>query len=70
MNYSDNRQITIFTEMTAKIALDTLHQSYSNFAENRFTQVKMSLLVANSVDPDQTAPMEQSDLGLHCDSSW
>ena len=22
--------------------------------------------VANSVDPDQTAPKEQSDLGLHC----
>ena len=22
--------------------------------------------VANSVDPDQTAPLEQSDLGLHC----
>ena len=21
---------------------------------------------ANSVDPDQTAPQEQSDLGLHC----
>ena len=21
---------------------------------------------ANSVDPDQTAPEEQSDLGLHC----
>ena len=21
---------------------------------------------ANSVDPDQTAPKEQSDLGLHC----
>ena len=22
--------------------------------------------MANSVDPDQTAPKEQSDLGLHC----
>ena len=22
--------------------------------------------MANSVDPDQTAPQEQSDLGLHC----
>ena len=22
--------------------------------------------IANSVDPDQTAPEEQSDLGLHC----
>ena len=22
--------------------------------------------MANSVDPDQTAPLEQSDLGLHC----
>ena len=22
--------------------------------------------LANSVDPDQTAPKEQSDLGLHC----
>ena len=22
--------------------------------------------IANSVDPDQTAPKEQSDLGLHC----
>ena len=22
--------------------------------------------IANSVDPDQTAPVEQSDLGLHC----
>ena len=22
--------------------------------------------IANSVDPDQTAPLEQSDLGLHC----
>ena len=22
--------------------------------------------MANSVDPDQTAPEEQSDLGLHC----
>ena len=56
--------------MTAKIALETLHQSYSKFAENRFTQVEMSQLVANSVDQDQTAPKEQSDLGLHCDSSW
>ena len=42
MNYSDNRQITICTEMTAKIALETLHQSYSKFVENRFTQVKRS----------------------------
>ena len=22
--------------------------------------------IANSVDPDQTGPKEQSDLGLHC----
>ena len=22
--------------------------------------------MANSVDPDQTVPLEQSDLGLHC----
>ena len=22
--------------------------------------------IANSEDPDQTAPLEQSDLGLHC----
>ena len=22
--------------------------------------------IANTVDPDQTAPQEQSDLGLHC----
>ena len=22
--------------------------------------------MANTVDPDQTAPQEQSDLGLHC----
>ena len=22
--------------------------------------------LASSVDPDQTAPLEQSDLGLHC----
>ena len=22
--------------------------------------------IADSVDPDQTAPKEQSDLGLHC----
>ena len=22
--------------------------------------------MANKVDPDQTAPLEQSDLGLHC----
>ena len=22
--------------------------------------------IANSVDPDQTAPLAQSDLGLHC----
>ena len=22
--------------------------------------------MANSVDPDQTAPLEESDLGLHC----
>ena len=26
--------------------------------------------VANSVDPDQTAPQEQSDLGPHCLSVW
>ena len=24
------------------------------------------MLSANSADPDQTAPKEQSDLGLHC----
>ena len=24
------------------------------------------ILIANSVDPDQTAPLEQSDQGLHC----
>ena len=23
-------------------------------------------ILANSADPDQTAPMEQSDQGLHC----
>ena len=32
--------------------------------------MQMSLKIfsgmANSVDPDQTAPQEQSDLGLHC----
>ena len=25
---------------------------------------------ANSVDPDQTAPKEQSDLGPHCLQKW
>ena len=25
---------------------------------------------ANSVDPDQTAPKEQSDLGPHCFQKW
>ena len=31
-------------------------------------QVFLKILsgMANSVDPDQTAPSEQSDLGLHC----
>ena len=24
------------------------------------------MVMTNSVDPDQTAPQEQSDLGLHC----
>ena len=24
------------------------------------------MLLTNSVDPDQTAPLEQSDQGLHC----
>ena len=28
--------------------------------------LKMLSRIANSVDPDQTAPLEQSDLGLHC----
>ena len=28
--------------------------------------LKMLTGMANSVDPDQTAPLEQSDLGLHC----
>ena len=27
-------------------------------------------LLANSADPDQTAPKEQSDLGLHCLTSF
>ena len=35
-----------------------------------FTQLSLKMLsgIANSVDPDQTAPLEQSDrdLGLHC----
>ena len=28
--------------------------------------LKMLIGMANSVDPDQTAPKEQSDQGLHC----
>ena len=33
-----------------------------------FMQLFLIILseIANSVDPDQTAPLEQSDLGLHC----
>ena len=27
-------------------------------------------ITANSVDPDQTAPKEQSDLGPHCLQKW
>ena len=27
---------------------------------------KITLHMATSADPDQTAPKEQSDLGLHC----
>ena len=26
----------------------------------------ISIVLANSADPDQTAPKEQYDLGLHC----
>ena len=28
--------------------------------------VTLKVIVANSVDPDQTVPLEQSDLGPHC----
>ena len=31
-----------------------------------YTKVSDKITYANSVDPDQTAPKEQSDQGLHC----
>ena len=31
-----------------------------------YTKVSDKMAYANSVDPDQTAPQEQSDQGLHC----
>ena len=48
-------------------------QGISGFSRTRvkfcfFMQRSLKLLsgMAKSVDPDQTAPLEQSDLGLHC----
>ena len=31
-----------------------------------YTKVSDTMAYANSVDPDQTAPLEQSDQGPHC----
>ena len=42
---------------------------FGDYSKNRcmyiWTKKKIKTLT-NSADPDQTAPKEQSDLGLHC----
>ena len=44
----------------------TLSNKYSKCPKILNTRVSDKMTHANSVDPDQTAPKEQSDLGLDC----
>ena len=39
---------------------------YSNCPKILYTNVSNKVAYANSTNPDQTAPEEQSDQGLHC----
>ena len=39
---------------------------YGTYPKSSYTKVPDKLAYANSADPDQTAPKEQCDLGLHC----
>ena len=50
---------------TQKFAVITLKVEQDGFTF-RVMHPKDTEGIANSVDPDQTAPKEQSDLGLHC----
>ena len=58
-----NYQKTPKNSDTQKFVVITL-----KFEQGGFTVMnpKDADRMANSVDPDQTAPQEQSDLGLHC----
>ena len=39
---------------------------YGKCPKYLFTKLSDKMVYANSADPDQTTPKEQSDLGLHC----
>ena len=45
--------------------MQTSYMKYSKCPKISYTKVANKLAYANSADPDQTAPLEQSDLGLH-----
>ena len=49
-----------------QILLGALTANHNNCRLLCHLLVILKVISANSVDPDQTAPQEQSDLGSHC----
>ena len=57
---------TFFKQVKISVRLVTCNNIYSKCPKILYTQVSDKMAYANSTDPDQTAPEEQSDQGLHC----